>query len=318
MTLTSADRAWCWTGSSSPLDLKLGKAERRPLTPGEVRVANRAAGLNPVDWKVLGGLPGWKPGKVVGCDGAGEVVEVGPGVPEGLVGQRVTYHQHLSRDGSFADHTVVAARALVPVPAAMDWAAAAGFPCPSLTAWLAAEKLPLRPGADVAVVGAGGGVGNLLVQLLRDRGYSVTAQAHPRHHDRLRALGAGPVTDLGPAFPRFFGVIDLVSEALARASAGHLKANGHLVCVQGRLSSWPNEAFSTTVSLHEVALGALHVYGDDQDWGRLTSAGEDILGRLAAGTLVPEPLVTAPFADLPRLLEALRRRDFTGKPVVVW
>ncbi|MEN3754620.1 hypothetical protein ABC733_24105 [Mangrovibacter sp. SLW1] len=68
--------------------------------------------------------------------------------------------------------------------------------------------------------------------------------------------------------------------------------------------------------MHEVALGALHTWGDDDDWQALTSAGEAMLSDLSQGRLRAEETVIRPFGELPDLLGALKARAFSGKPLV--
>lgn len=316
-------RSWQWRAGSEPRALVQVPMEAPPLAPGDVWVRNAVIGLNPVDWKVLGNLP-WKPGHVPGVDGAGTIVALGAGVPDDWLGRRVAYHQDLLRHGSFAEYVPLAARALLRLPDAVDFLAAASFPCPALTAWLALEKLPVRAGQTLLVSGAGGAVGHYLVQLAVARGFSVTTMSHPRHWERLRALGAGgclhgPLAH-GSTWPeddrRFFAVIDTVSGVHARTLATALRANGHLVAIQDRVPEWPLPPFGQAISLHEVALGALHQHGDDADWSYLTTAGERLLQELADGRLQAEATVVRDFNELPDLLEALRQRQFSGKPLI--
>lgn len=317
--------AWTWQRGDQPGDLALETVEMPELAANEAIVRNAAIGLNPVDWKVLGSLPGWQPGHIPGVDGAGTVIAVGEDVHEGWLGRRVAYHQTVHKAGSFAEYTVVAARALMEVPDALDLAVAASFPCPAMTAWLALEKLPVHAGAPLLVSGAGGAVGNYLTQLASARGFAVTAQCNPRHWDRLRALGAtdfrsGPLQP-GDVWPepdagRFFAVIDCISADHVARLAPALQANGHLVCIQGRLERWPCGSFGPAWSMHEVALGALHRFGSDDDWERIVQAGEKMLSQLATGCLQAEAPVVGEFAELPRLLEALKHRQFTGKPLI--
>lgn len=318
-------RAWVWRGSAAPLDLKLERLARPPLEAGQALVRNATIGLNPVDWKVLGGaLVNWRPGHVPGVDGAGVVVAVGAGVAQRWLGQRVAYHTSLQRPGSFAEYTPVAARALMRLPDALDFEVAASFPCPALTAWLAIEKLPAQPGRPILIGGAGGAVGHYLVQLASARGFAVTTMSHPRHWERLRTLGAqdciaGPLATgqrWAPDNGRFFAVIDSVNEDHAERLAPALLANGHLVCIQGRVPHWPCEPFGRALSLHEVALGALHAFGDDAAWACLTAAGERMLGELAERRLQPETRLARDFDELAQLLEELRHRRFSGKPLV--
>jgi NADPH2:quinone reductase len=317
-------RAWIWHGSAAPLDLKLRHVPMPVPAAGQVLVRNVAIGLNPVDWKVLGGaLVNWQPGHVPGVDGAGEVAALGDGVSADWLGRRVAWHTSLHRDGSFAEHTVVDVRALLRLPDALDYDTAASFPCPALTAWLAIEKVPLKPGQPLLVAGAGGAVGQYLVQLAAARGFVVTAMANARHRDRLLALGAadcidGPLAE-GDAWTggrRYFAVIDSVSGTHAARMAAALRANGHLVCIQDRVPQWPCDPFGLTLSMHEVALGALHQHGDDDAWTGLRTAGEQMLAAVAHERLQPPTCIVRPFEALAQLLDDLRQRNFSGKPVV--
>ena len=147
--------------------------------------------------------------------------------------------------------------------------AAAGIPCPALTAWQALEKIPVKPGRPLLISGAGGSVGHYLTQLAASRGFVVSVLANPRHREHLTALGAHHFFDnrqlpeLLQYGPHFYAVIDAMSPERAFELATLVQANGHLVAIQGRTEQWPTEPFSQAVSLHEVALGALHQYGND-------------------------------------------------------
>lgn len=319
-------QAWTWTGHADPLSLALQTVAGVPPSRGQVLVRNAVIGLNPVDWKVLGGdLVDWQPGKVPGVDGAGEVVDIGADVPSEWLGKRVAYHTSLASPGSFAEYTPVDARALLTVPASVGFATAASMPCPALTAWLALDKLPPRREARVLISGAGGAVGLYAVQLAAMQGFDVSVMCHPRHWDRLRELGAsecfeGPL-DADSAWPRtqanrFFAIVDAVDATHAARLSPGLAANGHLVCIQGRVADWPSPAFGRTVSLHEVALGALHQHGNGADWARLVDAGNRILQLIADGRMTPESILTGAFDQLPERLDALRHRAVSGKSVV--
>jgi NADPH:quinone reductase-like Zn-dependent oxidoreductase len=317
-------RAWTWHGSADPLDLQLLHVPMPVPAAGQVLVRNAAIGLNPVDWKVLGGaLVDWQDGHVPGVDGAGVVVALGEGVSAHWLGRRVAWHTSLHAHGSFAEHTRVDVRALLCIPDALDFDTAASLPCPALTAWLAIGKVPVKPGQTLLISGAGGAVGQYLVQLAAARGFVVTAMANARHRARLQALGAadcidGPLPDGGQwqGARRYFAVIDAVSGDHAMRMADALKANGHLVCVQDRVVQWPCAPFGLTLSMHEVALGALHQHGDDDAWTQLRTAGEQMLAAIAHARLQPQELVVRDFEDLAQLLDALRQRNFGGKPVV--
>ncbi|TCK09188.1 alcohol dehydrogenase catalytic domain-containing protein [Marinobacterium mangrovicola] len=312
-------QAWSWQQSDDPSRLVLETLTPRALTEGEVWVRNQVIGLNPVDWKVLGSS-GWQPGKIPGCDASGIVVALGPGVSADWLGKPVAYHQNLKGHGSFAELTPVRARALMALPDGLDLAVAASFPCPGLTAWQAINKVPAKAGEPLLIAGAGGAVGQYLVQLAARRGFAVTALCNSRHWQRLADLGAAncietPYEALKDG-RHFYAVIDAVNEASADSLVPALKANGHLVCIQGRLSQWPNAPFGQALSMHEVALGALHIFGDDNAWHGLTEAGQRLLGEIQAGNIQPESLHYSDFTDLPSALEALKNRTFSGKALV--
>ena len=314
-SLPETYRAWTWMSGTDPLDLVLTSLETQPPQPGEVLVQNEVIGLNPVDWKVLGS-PSWKQGKIPGCDAAGRVVALGEGVTEGWLGQRVAYHTYLGRQGSFAELTPVVSRALLPLPAELDFATAASILCSALTAWLAIAKLPAQPGS-LLIAGAGGAVGNYLVQIAARKGWEVTAQCHPRHHARLAAYGASVLPwDATLEDNSFYAAVDLRGSNEASGLFGKLRANGHLVTIQGRVPGWGTDPFGKCVSLHEVALGALHVHGDDRDWQCLRRAGRDIFCDLVEGRLIAEDCRVKAFEELPQLLNALKHRSFGGRALI--
>ncbi|GEM32846.1 NADPH:quinone reductase [Nocardia neocaledoniensis NBRC 108232] len=125
---------------------------------------------------------------VPGYDLVGTVAEVGAGVDPVLVGARVAA---LTKIGGWASHAVLDAADLVPVPAALDAAAAETFVVNGITAWqMLFRTAKVEPGQTVLVHGANGGVGSTLVQLARANGIRVIGTASARNAEAVRALGA--------------------------------------------------------------------------------------------------------------------------------
>ncbi|MGY0063214.1 type I polyketide synthase [Streptomyces sp. LZ34] len=155
-----------------------------PLGEGQVRIAVRAAGLNPHD--VLAGsgmLPGQEP---MGGEGAGVVVETGPGVIGLAPGDRVMG----VFPRAFGPLAVADQGSLVPIPAGWSYARAAAVPLAFLTAYCClAEPAEVREGDVVLVHEGAGGVGMAAVQLARHLGAEVYATADESEWDALRALG---------------------------------------------------------------------------------------------------------------------------------
>jgi NADPH2:quinone reductase len=318
--------AWVWHAPGALRSLTWERVVVASPEAGEVLIRNRAAGLNPVDWKFIeAGSAMWQAGHVPGVDGAGEVVALGEGVSEDWLTQRVAYHQALTRPGSFAEYVVVPARALMRLPPGISFAAAAALPCAALTAWQAIRKVPVEPGMPVLVTGAGGAVGTLLVQLAIRQGCRV-AMCHPRHWSRMERLGVlaciasnarQPADEAHLRNRRFDAIFDTVSGEHAATLAGSVSANGHLVCAQDRLAWPPLPAFTSAISLHEVALNAMHGYGTDGQWRALVHAGECIMADVASGMIAALPPEIGPMDALPELLERLRTHAGAGRPVAI-
>lgn len=165
--------------------------------PGEARVVVRAAGVNPADYKLYNGVFGTDPAKLplpLGSEVSGVVAEVGqeavgpvgaikPG--DEVIGYRVS--------GGYATELIAPAHALLPKPANLDWAQAAGLMLTGATAWHCLVVTNVSPGDTVLMHGASGGVGVMAVQLAVGRGATVIATASPGRHSFLRELGAIPV-----------------------------------------------------------------------------------------------------------------------------
>ena len=165
--------------------------------PGEARIEVRAASVNPIDYKVYSGAFGADPARLpirLGSEAAGVVTAVGPDAagPAGpvAVGDEVIAFR---APGAYAAELVAPAQAVVPKPAALDWAQAAGLMLTGVTAWHALAVTDVHEGDTVLIHGAAGGVGVIAVQLAVARGASVVATASPARHAFLRELGATPV-----------------------------------------------------------------------------------------------------------------------------
>jgi NADPH:quinone reductase-like Zn-dependent oxidoreductase len=161
--------------------------------PGQVRIAVRAAGVNPSDWKKREGLMDPELPQTMGYEAAGVVDELGEGVADVAVGDRVF---GLSAEGAAqAELTVLSFYA--PIPPSLDFPGAAALPAAIETATRALDQLDVGAGAGrgstLLINGASGSVGSAAVQLAVARGARVIGTASPANHDYLRSLGARPV-----------------------------------------------------------------------------------------------------------------------------
>lgn len=255
---------------------------------GRIIVRNYAIGINPVDWKFIDDNPrDWEKGHIPGVDGAGVVVAVGEGVDDGLLGRRVAYHHSLGENGSFADHSEVYASRVMVVPESVDFALAAALPCPMLTAWQAFSKVPVRKGADVLVSGMGA-VNKLLAQMLSQAGFNVHVISGSFSQEQADEMGVKAIHRGKPEGQTFYALFDANGPDYAASLLPLLEANGHVVSILGRIEVPVDAPFTRTISYHEIALGALHDYGDLAQWQRLVKDGEALLEQVAAQSLVVE------------------------------
>ena len=143
--------------------------------PGEVVVRNRAIGLNFIDTYQRSGLYKVPLPFVAGNEGAGEVVELGPGVDDVEVGDRVAYSGPV---GAYADERIMPAGRLAPIPDGVDYETAAAVTLKGITAYyLLFQTWPLKAGERILVHAAAGGVGLLLTRWAKALGATVYGTA---------------------------------------------------------------------------------------------------------------------------------------------
>jgi NADPH:quinone reductase-like Zn-dependent oxidoreductase len=181
-------------------DITVREVPDPKVPPASVLIEVRAAGVNPVDWKLVGGhldpvmptqfpvTPGW--------DVAGVVVGLGFDTPEFSIGDEVVAYarKDVLGGGTFAEKVAVPVHAVAPKPKSLSWEQAGGLPLAGGTALRTLESLGDLEGRTVLVHGASGGVGSFAVQIARAAGARVIGTASEANHEYLRGLGAEPVT----------------------------------------------------------------------------------------------------------------------------
>ncbi len=179
--------------------LYVGERERPLLAPEGIIVDVRAAGVNPVDFKVREGylqkafptvlplVPGW--------DVSGVVAAVGPAVRGYAKGDEVLGYvrKDFVSDGTYAEQVSASTRHLAHKPAGVSFEVAAALPLAGLTAQQSLDTVGVGDGDTVLVHAAAGGVGHLAVQIAVARGARVIGTASVKNHEYLRSLGAEPV-----------------------------------------------------------------------------------------------------------------------------
>ncbi len=171
-------------GTLAGLNLVASPQSEEPLLDGQVRIAMRASGLNFRDVLLaLNSYPGEAP---FGWEGAGVVAEVGPGVEDLAVGDRVMG----AISPGFCSTAITHQKVLVPLPEEWSFAQGASVPIAFLTAFYALRDLAeLKAGERVLVHAGAGGVGMAAVQIARHLGAEVFATASPGKWKLLEELG---------------------------------------------------------------------------------------------------------------------------------
>ena len=184
-------RALQYKAYGGPEVLDWAEAPKPHAGPSQIRIAVRAASVNPIDWKALTGmLSGGEPlggSGYLGYDAAGVVDEVGDQVTGVTVGDEVFGRgQHTQAEYAVLDAWAAKAPSI-------DWAVAAAAGVAGETSERGLRLLDVNTGDTLFVDGGAGGVGAVAVQMALARGANVVASASEANHDYLREIGAIPV-----------------------------------------------------------------------------------------------------------------------------
>jgi NADPH:quinone reductase-like Zn-dependent oxidoreductase len=289
--------------------LTVGELPDPRLAPGQALIEVRAAGVNPVDWKIMAGYldammaaifpatPGW--------DVAGVVRALGPDTPEFSPGDEVMAYarKDVVQAGTFAQYVAVSAAAVARKPPALGWHEAGGLPLAGLTAQRSLDWLSVGPGDILLVHGASGGVGSMAVQIGRERGARVIGTASERNQAYLCELGAEPVVYGDGLADRVRRLAPGGVTAVADFAGGQLDSTLAVLATDGRHTS--------------VVDSAVEQHGGHLIWVRPDGAKLAELGELAAsGALRVEVAATFPLNEVGAAFDASRIGHSRGKLVI--
>ncbi|MEV7345241.1 NADP-dependent oxidoreductase [Streptomyces sp. NPDC093544] len=261
-------KAYVFTRYGGPEAEALVELDRPTPGPGQVLVAVRAAGVNPVDWKLRTGYgPAGGPARelpaVFGNEVAGVVEEVGADVTGFAVGDEVFGNPVA---GGYAEYTLLPVAVTAHKPTELAYPDAATLPVAAATAYDGIHQLALPSGATLLITGAGGGVGVAATQIARALGVRVIAVASDSKKDFVESLGAVHVPSGPDLAERLRGaapdgvdaVFDLVGGEVLEAAATLLTDPAKLITAAdrrtvARLGGVPVERARNAAVLDEVA-----------------------------------------------------------------
>jgi NADPH:quinone reductase-like Zn-dependent oxidoreductase len=273
--------------------------------PGQIRVAVRAAGINPIDWKVRRGVMGGELPQTTGREVAGVVEALGEGVTDVKPGDEV--FGFAAGGGGAAE--LALSQDYAPIPPELGFAQAAALPVAIETATRTLDLLGVTAGHTVVVNGAAGAVGSAAVQLALAREARVIGTASEANHEYLRSLGAEATTYGEGLADRVRGLAPGgVDRALDAAGGGALPA---LVELAG------DPRHVVTIADYQGAQATGAAFSGGMGTERAVHALRDIRPLIAAGRFtlpVSETFPLEQIAEGHRISEAGHVR---GKLVVV-
>jgi NADPH:quinone reductase-like Zn-dependent oxidoreductase len=202
MSAAQSMRALVIDQFGGPEALHLADIPRPAPGPGEVLVEIAYASVNPADWKTREGMLSryiaYEFPFVLGFDLAGVVRDVGPGVANWRIGDRVfgTSKQGQGQNGSYAAFTLANAAMLVPLPPNISMAEAAGLPTAGITAYGGLVDVgALKAGQSVLINGGAGGVGSIAIQIAKAVGARVAVTCSAGSFAYVEEIGADLAID---------------------------------------------------------------------------------------------------------------------------
>jgi NADPH2:quinone reductase len=315
--------------------LKVVEIPEPPIvTPSQIKVRLRAAGINPVDTKLRSrgvlypeALPA-----ILGCDGTGIVSETGDSVTRFQPGDAVWFcHGGLGgAPGNYAEYTVLDESEAEIKPARLDFEEAAALPLVLITAWEALfDRARLVEGQTALIHGGAGGVGHVAIQLAKSAGARVaTTVSTPGKADFARQLGADKTIlyneeDVTAAVMEWTAgrgvdvVLDTVGGNTFRNSLDLACVYGQVVTLldPGNDFSW-GTARSKNLGIHFTLMLTPML----QDLPDARKHQGDILNRCAelidSGKLKPVVSMTLPLADAARAHALIEAGHVQGKIVL--
>lgn len=273
--------------------------------PGQIRIAVRAVGVNPVDWKIRQGMMGGDLPQRSGREVAGVIDELGDGVTDVAVGDPV--FGFAADDGGAAE--LVLAADYAPLPAGLDFAAAAGLPVAVETAVRTLDAVGVGADSTVLINGAAGAVGSAAAQIAHARGARVIGTASENNHDYLRSLGAEPTTYGDGLVARVRALApDGVDAALDAAGGGALPA---LV----ELAGGPERVI--TIADYAGAQSTGVPFSGGMGTGRAVHALREIGDLIASGQFTLPVAQTFPLDQIAEAHRLSETRHVRGKLVLL-
>ncbi len=291
------------------------------VAPGRILIKIAAAGMNPMDRSIAGGV--WKSvmaatfPMILGFDVAGIVGDIGEGTTRFGVGESIMGQLLLPPVGAFgtyAEYVAVSERAtLTRIPSGVDPTVAAAAPTAGMSGLAIIDSLSPLDGKTVLIVGAAGGVGSFVTQLAVNAGAKVIANVRQENIARMQTYGVTEIFDIAAPLAEIVArshpdgidaLVDVVNDADEFATLAALVRNG-------------GSALTTRYVADVDALAAKGVAAINFQLPASSELLERVAEALAANTIIPPPIKLISLVHAPAAFDGEGEPLFDGKTVIV-
>ena len=226
------------------------------IEPNQVLVKLKASAVNPVDYKIRSGFMQAQLPKnfpfTLGWEGAGVITSLGTEIKNYKIGDEVILMPNFLQGGTYAEYVAVNADEIIRKPADLEFENAATLPVAWSTAWTALVKdINIRPQQNILILGAGGAVGKMAVQIAKKYGLNVTGTATGEDIITLETFRIDEVidyksTDIASLKKKFDVVLDLVGGEFLKKAYALVKKGGSIIST----TQFPDTEMLSKYSIH--------------------------------------------------------------------
>lgn len=265
-------KAWVMTSTGGPEVITQQVLPMPEPGPGQVRIKVAGSGFNPLDTKLRSGVAAVRTESgVPGCDVSGVIDAIGEDIHFWQPGDKVFASAGGVKgcEGSLAEYMLADPALLAPAPESVDLTESAALPLVSITAWESINRLDIKPGDRLLILGGSGGVGQMAVQLADLRGAHVTATAGSEERQALvRSLGADETclhADVTSQPATFNKVLDTFGGESLQTGLQMAAPYAHVATINARNQYDLSQAHAKALTLHAVFMALPLLSGEGRD-----------------------------------------------------
>jgi NADPH:quinone reductase-like Zn-dependent oxidoreductase len=303
-----------------PEVLKLAEVEKPTIKKGHLLVKVNANSANPADWHIMRGKPFFarfsfglfKPkDNILGADFAGIVEEVGAGISQFKVGDRV--YGEMLKGGAFAEYVCAPEHICGLMPEESSYTGMASVPIAGITALQALiTHGKLKKGEKVLINGSSGGVGHFAVQIAKAYGATVTGVCSSKNIDFVKSIGADSVVAYDKEnIHQYKGEYDLVLDTNGNLNFDDYKRLGKRGVIVGFTTMGHMMTVLLKNGFSKFPLKQFTAAANNEDLNSLATLVKE-------GKVKPQIEKTYPYSKIPEAIGYIESMRTRGKVVMTW